>query len=381
MPPKKRGRPSNQAAADTPESSAAGASRKQPATRLLAQILLMTSEFTEIDFDKKELQDTLNNIVEYAHELNDYFDFTGEGDDPDSARSTLTGTVQHVLRRAGYVHDPDAELAEWVATGDKQRWMASHKALSALLHEVKLFEQSEDKENEPPPAQRARQEDEQSGDGTSADQPQAERTVDPSIEELLRQAQNAADLAKDDDLKRRADEAFRTGRADGLMGGASGNKWSAFFDLPQPTNTQDSGLQLVNGKFEVVKKKFLTFERWHEFNLDLLIRMPIRTDQDEYRGYIKVIVTLKEHFPIEMVLAFDSEMRSLVQSGEIPGFNAELAHNRFNLVWARRVDEYRSRDHGRDKGKNKKKHTKVCDFFKKPGGCKKGDKCDFKHEK
>ena len=127
----------------------------------------------------------------------------------------------------------------------------------------------------------------------------------------------------------------------------------------------------------------MTFEKWHTENLSILMKITDVQEQIDYRAYISMIVTLAKSYVWKTIAKFDAETRRKVKKGEYPnrfGDKQDIMHH-FQLEYG--GDENRKKqptpnpkNPKNPKGGNKQK---ICSYFNTPAGCKKGDKCDFKH--
>jgi hypothetical protein len=103
-----------------------------------------------------------------------------------------------------------------------------------------------------------------------------------------------------------------------------------------------------------------------------------------YRAYVANLVQLKEAPNVAaswdpVLREFDAENRDMIKSGELTGFGDPRIMQRFwsGGKWIQRNNKSPK---GPKSPKNPRDTSKIpCDFHKKPGGCKKGADCDFKH--
>jgi hypothetical protein len=156
--------------------------------------------------------------------------------------------------------------------------------------------------------------------------------------------------------------------------------------------TEKHGLQQgfelsAAGDLRLKQKKRLTFERWHDARFTKICALPQNTlaqraVKKQMVAYVRLIVQKRAYIEWEACMEFEDDILEMLRTGELSTLDESELLNRFTVFYSHRtIRAANSKPQQRqNQSGSSKKHTKVCSFFKSTAGCKKGDKCNFKHE-
>ena len=378
--------------------------RRSNPQSLIRRFLLLTKDLRKKEGWTVEMAARqLANQIEFITDLDEFYPVNKEDDDdprPDLVSEVLTGIGFVWTRTAG---DRDKETATWNTTGlTYERWQEHVASLQELSEElrrdkygntptrprtssrVRFDLDTDDDEESPTPeptstkdkGKRKRGEEEPTpGEG-------GERSAD---------GPSPADLAANAELMRAAKEALQGGPQETSARGASGERTPVNYDLPQ-SRAMASGLFFEEGSSgvpELKKRKKMSYARWSEYNGHLADRIADAVERKAYRSYTALVTRFYTNSKGEKwvtLLDVDEEVRDMIRSGELDGFDDSRILERFLSEPALMSTGggggggRKPKGAGRDKGKGgADKANTPCRFHKSPAGCKKGDNCDFKH--
>ena len=351
--------------AGTKRKAAAIEEDKPSGVALLRRFLLLIedSSLAEDTFSVTELKADLMANIEYVCELDEHYK---------DARADL---VSAKLQKAGFVWDDpsDMEKARWNLPANLkfESWKRTYDGFGRLLEELKRDALGAS------PIKVAKPVDKQ-GPSTAP----VDLTKKP-----LAGGVTPDELGKDLELLRLAKEKLATEReartedSPVVPGKDSTVDWG-MFNLPV---TKSSGCGLIfeesaSGVPELKRRKKMTFERWVEWNMNLTDRLPDLNTKRAYRAYVSLVVRFNSTASWNVVAEIDEEVRDMVLGKELSGFDDPRILDRFIVkLRMNTMDGGGDPNDGGRKRPRKRKFSKVCDYYKTPEGCKKGDKCNFKH--
>lgn len=379
--------------------------RKTSPQTLIRRLLLLTRGLSiEAGWTVEKAAATLANQIEFACDLDEYYPVNK--DDEDDARPDL---VSSVLAEIGFVWERndgvrDPSEAKWNTEGLTHAvWLQHVDSLKELAQEL-----LRDKHGNTPAQRGVRFADEPSGgagtrgskrgrDEVDLSEAETEKNKDSS-EEVVNPLEKLtpAELAANEKLMAAARAAMEGVPTESGKGGASGNGRVELelhvlpppvsYDLPQ-TRSCASGLffeEGASGVPELKKRKKMSFDRWSEYNNHLCDLIVDVTARKAYRSYVALLVRFyvtTGGSKWNILLDLDEEIREMVKSQELDGFDDRRIMERFLSrpeLLTKGSKGGGGRDGGRTKG-GKDKSQIPCRFFKTPAGCKKGDNCDHKH--